>query len=48
MAEFETIILEQYEGIAKITLNRPDSANGINLLLAQELLQAAIHCDEDP
>ena len=48
MAEFETIILEQYEGIAKITLNRPDAANGINLPLAQELLQAAIHCDEDP
>ena len=48
MAEFETIILEQYERIAKITLNRPDTANGINLPLAQELLQAAIHCDEDP
>lgn len=48
MAEFENIILEQYEGIAKITLNRPEAANGINLPLARELLLAAIHCDEDP
>lgn len=48
MAEFETIILEQYEGIAKITLNRPDAANGLNMTMAQELLHAAIHCDEDP
>ncbi len=47
MAEFENIILEQSGGVAKITLNRPDAANGINLAMAQELLQAAIHCDED-
>ena len=47
MAEFDTIILEQYEGVAKITLNRPDAANGINLQMARELLQAAIQCDED-
>jgi 2-(1,2-epoxy-1,2-dihydrophenyl)acetyl-CoA isomerase len=46
--EYENIIFEKTEQIAIITLNRPDAANGVNLAIAKELLQAAIHCDEDP
>jgi 2-(1,2-epoxy-1,2-dihydrophenyl)acetyl-CoA isomerase len=48
MNQFETIIFEQIDAVAKITLNRPDAANGINLLLAKELMQAALICDENP
>lgn len=48
MSQLETILFEQIGAVAKITLNRPDAANGINLPMAQELLQTAIRCDEDP
>lgn len=47
MANFETLLFEKNDGIAKITLNRPDAANGINLLLAKELMAAASDCDND-
>ena len=47
MSDFETILLEKSDGVAKITLNRPDAANGINLQMAKELLSAAICCDDD-
>jgi 2-(1,2-epoxy-1,2-dihydrophenyl)acetyl-CoA isomerase len=33
--------------VARITLDRPDAANAIDLPLARELMQAAIRCDED-
>jgi 2-(1,2-epoxy-1,2-dihydrophenyl)acetyl-CoA isomerase len=36
------------EGIARLTLNRPDAGNAIDLALARALLQAAIACDRDP
>jgi 2-(1,2-epoxy-1,2-dihydrophenyl)acetyl-CoA isomerase len=48
MTDFETILFEKSAGIATITLNRPDAANGINLQLAKELMIAASTCDEDP
>lgn len=35
-------------GIARITLNRAESANTISAELAEELLQAAIRCDGNP
>jgi 2-(1,2-epoxy-1,2-dihydrophenyl)acetyl-CoA isomerase len=47
MPEFETILLSKTDGIATITLNRPDAANGINPTLAAELVQAALDCDHD-
>ena len=34
-------------GVATITLNRPDSGNAINLDLAKQLLQHVISCDYD-
>jgi len=46
--EFENLIFEVSDGIARITLNREDAANAIDLATARELMQAAIACDEDP
>lgn len=45
--QYETIMFEVKEHVAYITLNRPEAANGINLAIAKDLLQAAIRCDED-
>jgi len=42
MEKFETIIVTQTNNIATITLNRPNSANGINPILARELATAAL------
>ena len=47
MPDFETILLSKTDGIATITLNRPDAANGISPTLAAELVQAALDCDQD-
>ena len=41
------LIVEVTNGVAHMTLNRPESANGINLELAEELDNAARHCDSD-
>ena len=35
------------DGIAEITLNRPDAANAIDMRLGRELMEVAIRCDED-
>jgi 2-(1,2-epoxy-1,2-dihydrophenyl)acetyl-CoA isomerase len=48
MADYETLIFEQTGGVAKITLNRPDAANGINLSLGEDLLAVSIRCGGDP
>src|SRR5437016_2303982 len=39
---FECLELEVRDGVAHLTLNRPDAANGIDLQLAQELLAASL------
>ena len=43
----ENILLDVKDGVARITLNRPDAANGLTLPMARELMQAAIQCDEN-
>ncbi len=48
MTEYETIGFERSGPIARITLNRPKAANGINHVLARELAQAASFCADDP
>jgi len=46
--DYRTIVFEQVEGVARLTLNRPEAANAIDLQMGQELLQAALQCDADP
>ena len=47
MTEYQTITLEQSGPIARITLNRPDAANGMNDTMTRELADAAALCDTD-
>lgn len=48
MNQFKHIIFTRQTAIARITLNRPDAANGLDSLMARELKQAARLCDGDP
>jgi 2-(1,2-epoxy-1,2-dihydrophenyl)acetyl-CoA isomerase len=45
VTDYQTIILEQSGPIARITLNRPDAANGMNDTMTRELADAAALCD---
>ena len=45
---YENLRFESSHGLARITLQRPDAANAIDLALARELADAALRCDEDP
>jgi 2-(1,2-epoxy-1,2-dihydrophenyl)acetyl-CoA isomerase len=45
---YENITLERRDGVATLTLNRPNAANSIDIPLARELMDAAIACDDDP
>lgn len=42
----EPVLMATSEGLATITLNRPDSYNALDLALGQQLLGALIACDE--
>lgn len=44
---YETILLEIHNDVARITLNRPDSANGMNLQLMKDLIDAVHTCEEE-
>ncbi|MEU6579874.1 enoyl-CoA hydratase-related protein [Nocardia sp. NPDC046763] len=46
--DYENILFELDGPIARITLNRPNAANGIDQALAGELERAAAYCSEDP
>jgi len=46
--QFKTLLFDVQENVAHITLNRPESANTINLELAKEFMYAIMQCDEDP
>jgi 2-(1,2-epoxy-1,2-dihydrophenyl)acetyl-CoA isomerase len=48
MSEYENLEFEKQAAIARIMLNRPDAANGMNAGLNRELKQAATACDRDP
>src|SRR4026208_709415 len=44
---YETVLYEVKEGVVRITLNRPEAYNALNLTLGRELFQAALEADED-
>ncbi len=46
--DYKTILFDLRDGVAHLTLNRPDAANSVNLELSQELYDAMLRCDEDP
>ncbi|MGW4244899.1 enoyl-CoA hydratase/isomerase family protein [Nocardia sp. NPDC004722] len=48
MSDYENIVFEHDGPIARITLNRPNAANGIDQALADELERAASYCSDDP
>ena len=47
MRIFETLTLDVEDGVATITLNRPEAANSLNQAMARELMDASIECSEN-
>ncbi len=45
---YETLLFSVDDGVAEITLHRPDAGNAIDLTLVTELADAALRCDHDP
>ncbi len=45
--DYQKIVLEVRDGIATITLNRPEAFNALDLQLAQEFHHAVVTCSED-
>ena len=46
--EYSTLLFEVRDNVAHITLNRPEAANALNTEMGIDLLNAIMHCDEDP
>jgi 2-(1,2-epoxy-1,2-dihydrophenyl)acetyl-CoA isomerase len=44
---YDSLIYEVKDGVATLTLNRPDAYNALNLVLARELFHATLEADED-
>ena len=45
---YQTLLLDRADGVATITLNRPEAYNALNLALGRDLFAAALEVDEDP
>jgi 2-(1,2-epoxy-1,2-dihydrophenyl)acetyl-CoA isomerase len=45
--EYTAISFQIYEHVATITLNRPQAANAMDIVMAKELMHAAHACDTD-
>ncbi|MDE2978111.1 MAG: enoyl-CoA hydratase-related protein [Acidobacteriota bacterium] len=48
MNDLETLRFELADNVARITLDRPDAANAMNLRMTKDLLEVGIECDENP
>ena len=46
--QYTTMLFEVKDQIARITLNRPEAANALNLEMSKDLMQASLQCSEDP
>jgi 2-(1,2-epoxy-1,2-dihydrophenyl)acetyl-CoA isomerase len=46
--DFKFLTLARQDGVATITLNRPDAFNALSLGLGRDLFHAALEVDEDP
>ncbi|MBT5263716.1 MAG: enoyl-CoA hydratase [Rhodospirillaceae bacterium] len=44
---YEALIFELSDGVARITMNRPEAGNALNDAMGKELLDVAIRCSED-
>ncbi len=44
----EAVLFDVEDNVATITMNRPDSANALNITMAKALAEMALRCDEDP
>lgn len=45
---YSTLLFDVRDGVAHITLNRPEAANSLSVELAQDFMHAVLRCDEDP
>ncbi|MBI3303240.1 MAG: enoyl-CoA hydratase/isomerase family protein [Deltaproteobacteria bacterium] len=45
---YTALLFDARDSVVRITLNRPDAANALNVDLARDLMHAALQCDEDP
>ncbi|MGA2409177.1 MAG: enoyl-CoA hydratase/isomerase family protein [Candidatus Binataceae bacterium] len=48
MPDYEAILYEVRDGVATITLNRPEAANSLNHQISTEMLDALIRSEENP
>ncbi|MGD0073536.1 MAG: enoyl-CoA hydratase [Candidatus Binataceae bacterium] len=48
MSNYTTLMFEIRDNVGRITLNRPEAGNVLNLQMAQELMEATLKCDESP
>jgi len=46
--DYQTLLYEVKNNVARITLNRPDAANALDARMGHELMQVAIRASEDP
>jgi 2-(1,2-epoxy-1,2-dihydrophenyl)acetyl-CoA isomerase len=46
--QYTTLLFDIRDSVAHVTLNRPDASNSVNMEMGRELMDAALHCDEDP
>jgi len=47
MTTYTTLLFDINNNIARITLNRPDAANGMDMTMGRELMDVALRCDQD-
>jgi len=45
---YDNVVYDVKDGVATITLNRPDAYNALNMPLARDLFHATLEADEDP